>query len=280
MNLGKRTPKFSTLIAKNAGLRAIISAVVFIIFISVFFVFNLVVPAPGILKAERRIPARLPDLSLNSILSGNFTNRLDNYVTDRFIFRDTFRRISSFIVLDLFMQTDKSGLYVDSYGVGKFKQIDQASIELVSDKIKTVAGFLDGVNIYYSFIPDKSVYSNRVFPGFDSELTARLMSERLDSDEFSFVDLTDVLSAESFYRTDLHWDQVMIKGVVDKLGECMGYDVDFCAFSGEYAGEFHGAYAGQLALPVKEDSLRFFSVPKLSAKYLNEFSGELEIGSI
>ena len=94
-------------------LKEILTSAVFIVVIGVLFVLNIVVPAPAVLVAERRVPAKFPELSFSNIYSGSFMSKFDDYAADRFVFRDTFRSIHAFMVFNMYMQTDKSGLYRD-----------------------------------------------------------------------------------------------------------------------------------------------------------------------
>ena len=82
-------------------LRQILTSAVFVLLVGVFFMLNIVIPAPAILVAERRMPERLPELSLKTLASGSFMSKFENYAADRFVFRDVFRGIHSFMVFDL-----------------------------------------------------------------------------------------------------------------------------------------------------------------------------------
>ena len=265
---------------KVNGLRAKLVIAVFIIIIGGLFVLGFLTPKPAILQSERRAPAKLPRLSAQTVFSGEFMNRLDGYSADNFPFRDRFRTLSSMLVFGVFLQTDKNGLYMDLNGAGEFKRIDPDSVEKIAEKIQTVADALSGVNIFYAFIPDKSIFSEKIFPGFDPVLMEQLLTENPDMDKFTFVSLIDVLDAGCFYRTDLHWNQVKLSGVLDKLGASMGFNIDLSRYSTEYAGEFRGVYSGQIALPIGTDGLDYLSGPYLTATYLNERTAELEPGPV
>ena len=264
----------------KSGIRHILVIAVFIIIIGGLFVLNLTVAPPAMLEGERRAPARFPRLSFETVISAEFMERFEDFAADSFVFRDCFRAINSALVFGVFLQTDKNGLYLDSGGAGEFGRTDPDTIEQTAGKIQTVAGSLDGVNIYYAFIPDKSIYSSMETPGFDPALTEKTLTEKPGMDEYTYIRLTGTLSAGSYYRTDLHWDQVKISGVLDALGASMGFDADLSGYSAQYAGEFQGVYSGQLALPIGTDDFNFLSSPSLSAMYLNERAMELEPGPV
>ena len=261
-------------------LRTKLVAAIFIIILGGFFVLGRILPKPEILQSERRVPAKFPPLSANSLISGEFMEKLDYFAADNFPFRDSFRTLSSALVFGVFLQTDKNGLYMDDYGAGEFKPVDQASVEQLSRIIRTVADSLGDVSVYYAYIPDKSIYSDTKLPGFDPVLVSRLLAESPVLESYTFIDLVDVLDADSYYGTDLHWDQSRIRSVPGRLGGVMGFEADLGSYSEEYAGEFHGGYTGQLALPIKADSLYYLSSPSLSAAYLDDRTMEFEPGPV
>ena len=207
-------------------------------------------------------------------------DKFENYAADNFAFRDSFRTISSVMVFHMFMQTDKNGLYMDSRGAGEFKQIDSDSVLQLAEKMQNVSAALDDINLYYACIPDKSIYSEKKLPGFDPELAEQLLTQARGMDEFTFIDLESALGVGSFYRTDLHWDQVKTKGVLEALGASMGFYSDLSRYTEEYAGEFKGVYSGQIALPIGTDNMSFLANPSLSATYLNETTMELAPGPV
>ena len=267
---------------KKTQMGYIFSAAVFTVFIGGFFILSIFFPHPRVLVSERRFPARFPALSAKTILSAEFMNRFNDYAADNFPFRDSFRSINSQMVLRLYMQSDKSGLYLDEFGIGEFKTIDSESFRELSRKISAIAAPLNEakVSIYYAYIPDKSIYSSRDLPGFDLLHLGMLMEEQLGMEEFVNIDLSEALSAQSYYSSDLHWNQVMLLPVLEKLGDAMGFLADLSQYNEEYIGEFEGVYTGQLALTKKTDDLNCLFNPSLSAMYLGQLTMEMEEGPV
>ena len=253
---------------------------VFVVIIGGLSILNMVMRAPDILINERRIRDRMPEVSLQSFVSGDFMAAFEGYAADRFPFRDGFRALRAATVYGPFLQTDKDGVYFDSHGLGSFEAVDVQSVKLLADKIRAAADGLSGLNIFYAFIPDKSIFADRAMPGFDYILAEQLLRDRLPLDEFTFVPLVPVLGADSFYRTDLHWCQVSIDDAARALGAAMGVYVDFGQFTKQYAGQFRGGYAGQFAIPVRSESLYFLYNPNITAFYMNMGTRELEEGPI
>ena len=77
-----------------------------------------------------------------------------------------------------------------------------------------------------------------------------------------FIDITEALDLDDYYKTDLHWRQENILPVAQALGQAMGL---------EYAGkadrledmqamtDFHGVYYGQSALPLPSEPMYFLT---------------------
>jgi len=262
-------------------LREVLACVVFICFIGTFFVLNFVIPAPAVLWSERRTPAKFPELSMSAIASGTFMSKFEDYASDRFVFRDTFRGVHAFQVFNLYQQTDKSGLYRSrEVGVGEFKKSNTTSFRQTSERIKKAAESLDGLdmNIYYTIVPDKSVFAERYMPGFNLGVVEPILLDVLR--DYQYIRLMEALRADCFYKTDLHWDQSKISGVVSHLLKSMDADPRIGAYPQIEAGEFRGVYAGQLALPIAADTMRYVDVPDIRASYLNEKTLKFDAGPI
>ena len=265
---------------RKANRYSLVIIAVFVIIIGGLSIINILISPPDILIRERRVRERRPNLSLATFTSGDFMTSFEAYAADSFPFRDSFRALHAATVYGALLQTDKDGVYFDSHGIGSFEAVNEQSVMLMAEKIIAVSEILDELNIFYAFIPDKSVYADRAMPGFDYELTERILAYRLNPDEFAFIPIIDVLSADSFYRTDLHWCQVNISDVAYAFGEAMGVEIDFQQFSRRYAGQFRGGYAGQFALPVRSESLYFMYNPDMTAFYMNMGLREFEEGPV
>lgn len=241
---------------------------------------NYINVSPDILRSERRFPASLPPLSFQTIISAEYMDIFEEYAADNFVFREFFRSLRAVSVYGIFMQTDKEGLFFGSDGAGEFEAINVRSFENVADKINIIADGLYDINLFFSFIPDKSIYTNRVFPGFNAALAEEILYGRLNSDIFTFIDLSSVMDINTFYRTDFHWDQISLAGVVDALGEKMNFVIDIGSYQINNFGSFEGVYVGQIALPIGYDVMSYFELPHLRAYYLNSSNMTMELGAV
>jgi hypothetical protein len=260
-------------------LRHMLNLAVFVAVLGAFFALGLLLPAPEVLKSERRLPADFPELSARALLSGGFMDKFEGFAADRFPFRDSFRAIRAATVLDITLQSDKSGLYVDSaVGLGEFWRVDGASLKQTAEKLAKMAERLEGLSVYYSVIPDKSMYAARYLPGYDHGGAVAALGETLG--KLAYIPLEDTLSADCYYRTDLHWNQARIGKAAARLLSAMGAGEPGPLPPESSAGAFLGVYAGRLALPVEPDTLAYAEIPGLTAKYLNDATLEFEPGPV
>ena len=255
--------------------------IIFIGFIGTFCMLNLIIPQSPVLVSERRVPTKFPELTMNTVTTGAFMSGFDDYASDRFVFRDSFRMVNAFQIFDIFMQTDKSGLYrCDSVGLGEFKRINPISFRQTAERIQRAAMHVEAsdMNIYFTIVPDKSVYADRYYPGFDLDAAESIILNVLK--DYEYIRVMEALDADMFYKTDLHWDQSKISGVTSNLLSAMGANPDLSKFPIVTAGEWNGVYAGQLALPVNPDIMTYVDIPGLNVKYLNDRTLEFNDGPV
>jgi hypothetical protein len=272
-------------------LRHILTLAVFVSALGGLFILNRAVKAPEILESERRAAAAFPKLTAGTLLSGEFMRGFEDFAADSFAFRDAFRSVRAFSVFGIFRQTDKSGLYRDALvGAGKFGAPEEKDIRRTARKLKTVADSLAGLNVYVSVIPDKSAFAGREYPGFDIKLAERILAEELPGARY--IDLVPELGADSFYKTDLHWDQSKIEGVADRIAAATGAippiaeeirpQTSARLFQTRRAGSFYGVYKGQLALPMPPDTMTYLTPDLYGAvtRYLDDKTLEWEEGDM
>ncbi|MDR2752359.1 MAG: hypothetical protein LBC41_17015 [Clostridiales bacterium] len=250
----------------------------FVLVLGGFFLLKLILPQQEFSFAERRPLNSLPDMSLESLASGEFMDEFEGYAADSFPFRDGFRAVRAGVALGAFRMSDKDGIYVDSAtGIGKFEKINAASLRLVARKMEEAVGVVGDCNIYMAFVPDKSAYASTFYPGFDMDEASSFFEGALPN--AMPIDLSGSLSADSYYKTDLHWSQPALGRVVEALGQAMSFSVkpldSFKTF-----GSFNGVYKGQLALPTAlVDSMDYIEITGATALYYSE-AGSWEEGEI
>jgi len=222
-------------------------------------------------QAERRKLAQLPAITGKSILSGSFMTKFEEYTQDQFPFREGFRGLRAAYHLGILRQGDKDGIYFSRGSLVKLEYpLSGDSLQRGLNKFQSVYDTYlapHAGKIVFSVVPDKGYYlaqsSGRPAMDYDALFSA---CEALPWAEY--VDLTDCLGEDSYYRTDTHWRQECLGPVAEKL--CKALDAVAAEADPKVGSEeFYGVYAGQAALPVKPDTLTLMDSVTISRCVVN-----------
>lgn len=218
-------------------------------------------PVKELSDAERRPLAQMPEISVDSVVSGKFMEKFDDFSLDQFPLRDTFRQLKSLFHYYVLGQKDNNGIYIaDGFAVQQEYPLKEESIDHALDRFNRLyEKYLTGSKVYLSIVPDKGYYlaaeSGQLAMDYDRLFTR--MQEGMPW--ASYVDITGSLSAGSYYRTDTHWRQEYLLDAAGVLCQAMGVTGPEAA---DYTPEklekpFYGVYYGQAALPMEPEPLYY-----------------------
>lgn len=228
-------------------------------FLTVFAWFS---PAKELSEAERRPLAQMPGITAQNLLDGDFMEDFADYAVDQFPLRETFRQLKSLFHLYGIGQQDKNGLYLaDGHVAEMLYPMDEQALSGNLSRLQLLYDTYlkdSDCRIFSAVIPHKGYYlageSGHLSLDFD-RLTATV-GQALPWAET--VPLADCLDASSYYATDLHWKQEALFPVAQRLCQTLGVTSpkteDFVQTPLERP--FYGVYYGQMALPMKPDTLR------------------------
>ena len=228
-------------------------------------------PADAASQTERRPLTQFPELSASAMLSGEFTERFEEYTLDQFPLRETFRSAKALFHRYGLWQKDNNGIYIEDGCAAQLEYpLNEASVDHALrqfDRIYKENLQNSGCTVFAAVVPDKGYYlaESNGYPSMDY---SRLFSAVREGMPWAtHIDLTDCLSAEDYYRTDTHWRQERLFPVAQKLAAAMGVALprpdDFTATAVEQP--FYGVYYGQAALPLKPDSMQLLKNDRLDA---------------
>ena len=219
-------------------------------------VFAWVRPADAVSESERRPLTQFPELTVKTIFDGSFMEKFEDYTLDQFPLRDAFRSFKANIQLKLFGQKDNNNIYVvDGYAAQLEYPYDAASIDRAVSRFQYVYdNYLTDCDVFLTVVPDKGYYlaEENGYPAMDYEAMFADLQSGMPWAEF--IDLTDTLSLDSYYRTDTHWRQEAILPAAEKIADALGVTV------GEFTEKnletpFYGVYCGQSALNMAPDEI-------------------------
>lgn len=231
--------------------------------------------------SERRSLQQFPELSWETIHSGTFMEDFESYTLDQFPFRNKLRTLKSVSVLSIFRQKDNNDIYiVDGYASKLEYPMNEESIERAAGRFQVIYNnYLVNTNtkVYFSIIPDKNYFlaEENGYLSMDYKRFFNLMTEKTGFMEY--IDITDLLSIEDYYRTDTHWKQENLIPVAQKISTQMGITL-----ANEYEIKtlpipFYGVYYGQSALPLAADEIKYLSNETLEKCIVYDFQNEKQI---
>ena len=242
-------------------IKNIIITIGFVVILAIVFVANIMSEDKTISTSERRKLAQFPEIKFSEILNGNVVEDWEKYVEDQFIERDLFRAIKSFWSINVFGQKDNNKLFEKGGAIYKMEYpLKENNVQKSAQKIKDVYDtYLQNMNVYYSIIPDKNYYiENDEHLKIDYNKVQEIVAENLQ--EMKYIDITQGLELEDYYKTDLHWKQENLDEVVEIIQSNMGLKTnDNIEYEIQNKGEFYGTYYGQLGIEVPPDALKILT---------------------
>lgn len=220
--------------------------------------------------SERRKLAQFPTISSEAILSGKFVSKFEDYTTDQFPLRDSFRSLKAGFHYNILRQKDNNDIYLANGIAAKLEYpLNAASVDHALSVLASVhARYLEGTDcrIYQSVVPDKGYYlaTEMGYPAMDYAALLRRMEVGMPW--ASAIDLTDCLSADDYYRTDTHWRQERLFSAAQRLCNAMEatppVQEDYTPTP--IQTPFYGVYYGQAAIPMAADTIHVMESKLLS----------------
>lgn len=224
-------------------------------------------PRREISEAERRKLEQFPALSAETVLDGRFMSKMESFAQDQFPLRDGFRRVKALFSYHVLHKLDNNGIYLTDGSAAKLEYpLKESSVKKAMEKFTAIHDrYLgDCGKILFAVVPDKGYYlaAQNGYPAMDYD---RLFAMVQELDWAETVNLTDCLTADSYYRTDTHWRQEALLPAAEKLAASLGAEIAETYTVTELERPFYGVYYGQAALPMEPDVLRLLESDTLSA---------------
>ena len=228
-------------------------------------------PKQALSEAERRPLAQMPEITLENLLNGKFMSEFEDYSLDQFPLRDTFRQIKSLFHYSVLGQKDNNGIYIaDGFAVKQEYPYNPESVAHALERFNYLyEKYLkaSGSDIFMTVVPDKGYYLAESTGHLVMDYEAMFAAVEEGMPWAEFVDITDTLDAEDYYRTDTHWRQENLLdaagALCDALGVARPKAEDYTPVALERP--FYGVYYGQAALPMEPETMYLLESELLQA---------------
>ena len=227
-------------------------------------------PTHDISESERRKLAQMPEITMDTLLSGKFMTKFEDFTLDQFPLRDTFRQLKALVHYNVLQQGDNNDIYVANGYAAKLEYpLNEASLSGAIDKFSHIyEKYLKDTdsNIFVSVVPDKGLYLSEPngYPAMDYQKLFDTVQSGMEWAEF--IDISDLLEVTDYYRTDTHWRQEKLLDVAQRLCSAMGVESFDAEELTEMAVErpFYGVYYGQAALPMEPETIYYLTNEQLA----------------
>lgn len=207
---------------------------IFIILLFLVMIINVIVPDQEESELENRALEQRPRFNLTTILSGDFMEQWEEYLSDQFAGRDTWRSLK--VSLDRLGGARKEN---DIY-IGKDGQLmedievpDDGRLEANLTAIRDFAETYEDIPVTMMLVPDAACILNDSLPAFarvEDQRQMFSMAERKLGDTVNWVDTVSILnnhkSEKLYYKTDHHWTTQAAFYVFQDAAETLGIEGD------------------------------------------------------
>lgn len=260
--------------------RYIISSLIIIIVLFVLSLSAWLKPESEMSVSERRPLEKFPELSVNTLLSGDFSKKFESYATDQFPLRDSWRTFKAIAKFYIFNQKDNNDIYIhDGYAAKIQNEISSSSLDNATEKLTYLyENLVKGKSnkVYFSVVPDKNTTLSSIgnYPSLDYNVLRDKVKDGLDFAEF--IDIFPLLDYTDYYKTDSHWSQDKIIDVADTILLSMGKEKTPTFEKVTLEEDFYGVYYGQSSLPLPPDKISYLTSPAIENAVVFNFETNKE----
>lgn len=255
----------------------IITIAVFCSIIAILTAASILAPSKKFSEVENRQLQQMPEFSVESLFSGKFTSEYEEFITDQFVFRDSWISIKSGVER-LLGKREVNGVYFadDGYFIEKGSNIEAERLNNNAAFLEKFAADMgDEYNLRILIAPTASLTLKDKLPLLAPTWDQASFLDRL-SEIDGFIDTRNILSEHKdeyiYYRTDHHWTTYGAYLAYTELVKSLGMEPLSLDYINELilSDEFLGTVVAKVG--VKSDYDRLFTyeydtLPTVSLDY-------------
>ena len=164
------------------------------------------------------------------------------------------------ILLNKKVEPEKEEKYYIQNGAiyEKTGDINESALENNLEKINAICEkYLNNMNIYFSIIPDKEYYLKDSISTNFNQLENKVKLNL--NQKVKYFNISDTLSLDDFYKTDMHWKQENLKNTTEKIEKEMNLQISKIDYEVESIGEFYGTYYKEVNNNIEPDELKYLN---------------------
>ena len=188
----------------------------FIIFMTVWIllvVLNFIIPTKSFSEQENRYMAKFPKFTFENLVSGKYSEELNDYINDYFVFRNAWLKTKSFTELAL-GKKENNGVYIGKNGF-LFEKFEFGEEELknVKSTLKSMNNLTNKIDIpiYFALVPN-SIYinSDKLPDNVEVDNQEEIIDKIYENTQNTInIDTVDILKENKenyiYFKTDHHF---------------------------------------------------------------------------
>lgn len=176
---------------------------IFIGWISLFFIRD-----KKFSEDENRYLAMQPEYSFSSFVSGDYTRKFEDYLVDQFPFRSQWIELKAAMNYGT-SQLESNKIYFgkEGYLIPQFLFMDEEIVQRNVDKMIHFQNNNPSLEFSWMIVPTKSLSAQGKLPSFSVNVNQEKWLKTMKEQIKGWIDLSEILEAEHFYKSDHHWNQ-------------------------------------------------------------------------
>ena len=244
---------------------------IFIIVLFLVLIVNVIVPDKEKSELENRALESRPRFNLTTVLSGDFMEQWEKYLSDQFAGRNTWRRVK--VGLDrLGGAKMDNNIYIGKGGqlMENIEVPDEDQLDANMTAIQNFAQTYEDIPVTMMLVPDAACILTDRLPAFaevEDQRQMFSMAERKLGDSVNWIDTVSILnkhkSEKLYYKTDHHWTTQGAFYVFQDAAQTFGIEGDVSDDFVSYTvtDSFNGVLAASSGVGLDERELIDIYVP-------------------
>lgn len=249
-----------------------VTVIVFCLLIFGFTAATILSPPVGVSETENRVLAKMPEVEINTIFSGDFESDYEEYLTDQFVMRNQWISLKT-SVERLLLKTESKDIYFakDDYLIEKHTgsyetQMAQRNIVTLTEFAQKYEEQFGQSHLSILIVPNAvDILSDKLPPfaesGSGSDYLEQIAEGLPDNVWFDSASvLREHMDEEIYYRTDHHWKTLAAFYVYQAWAERQGYIVpELSDYEIQTVTDcFEGTIQSKLGIGTEGDTIELF----------------------
>lgn len=248
-----------------------IVGILFVVLLFSVAIINLLVPDQEKSNVENRMLTMMPKLTQSNLMSGEFMEQFESYLSDQFVGRNLLRKWK--IKLDYFSGTRlENGVLIGEDGQ-LLEEIEVPNSESLSNSLDGIKSFSEkhpDLPVYMLLVPDSASVLDHCLPAYaqvENQTQMISMVKKSLGDSVTWIDAVSSLEKHKFdriyYKTDHHWTSLGAYYVFRDAAPLLGIEDDFSSRFASYtvSDQFNGSLASKCGYGLSEKETVEIYVP-------------------